>query len=127
MTILDQDRERRVTPANVGPGGRIVPVAIRSRRGWRSCVDSRLGLRGFAELSRDLELPRPTVSLHVAYVKDRGQVASRIEGRQVFNSLTRLELLDALATAQTLLAATGQGRHIAPRRGWAGKVRVSAC
>ena len=78
-----------------------------------------------AELTRDLGLAQSTVSSHVACLKDCGLVAGRMEGRRVFYSLARPELLDLLSAAETLLAATGSAVALCPTYGVDG--RDSAC
>jgi len=52
-------------------------------------------------------LAQSTVSAHIACLRDCGLVHGRAEGRQVFYSLSRPELLDLLLAAEGLLAATG--------------------
>jgi ArsR family transcriptional regulator len=59
------------------------------------------------DLTAPLGLAQSTVSAHVACLRDCGLVTGRSQGRQVFYSLARPELLDLLASAETLLAATG--------------------
>lgn len=59
------------------------------------------------DLMTMLALPQSTVSSHVACLRDCGLVAGRPEGRQMFYSLTRPELIDLLESAEVLLAATG--------------------
>lgn len=54
-----------------------------------------------------LGLAQSTISNHVACLRDCGLVQGRPEGRQVFYSLTRPELIDLLEAAERLLAATG--------------------
>jgi len=78
-----------------------------------------------AELTRDLGLAQSTVSSHVACLKECGLVAGRMEGRRVFYSLARPELLDMLTAAETLLAATGNAVTLCPTYGVGGQ--VSAC
>lgn len=78
-----------------------------------------------AELTRDLGLAQSTVSSHVACLKDCGLVAGRMEGRRVFYSLARPELLDLLSAAETLLAATGSAVALCPTYGVDGQ--DSAC
>ncbi len=78
-----------------------------------------------AELTRDLGLAQSTVSSHVACLKDCGLVAGRMEGRRVFYSLARPELLDMLSAAETLLAATGSVVALCPTYGVDGQ--DSAC
>ncbi|TSD94888.1 winged helix-turn-helix transcriptional regulator [Skermania sp. ID1734] len=60
-----------------------------------------------SDLMAGLGLAQSTVSVHVACLRDCGLVTGRPEGRQVFYSLARPELLDLLSSAKTLLAATG--------------------
>lgn len=70
-----------------------------------------------ADLIGELGLAQSTVSAHVACLRDCGLVTGRPEGRQVFYSLTRPELLDLLASAETLLAATDNAVAICPAYG----------
>ncbi|MFD6859168.1 ArsR/SmtB family transcription factor [Rhodococcus sp. NPDC060090] len=70
-----------------------------------------------ADLVGELGLAQSTVSAHVACLRDCGLVQGRPEGRQVFYSLTRPELLDLLASAETLLAATGNAVALCPNYG----------
>ncbi|CAJ1505528.1 ArsR/SmtB family transcription factor [[Mycobacterium] burgundiense] len=69
------------------------------------------------DLIGELGLAQSTVSAHVACLRDCGLVTGRPEGRQVFYSLTRPELLDMLASAETLLAATGNVVELCPNYG----------
>lgn len=69
------------------------------------------------DLIGELGLAQSTVSAHVACLRDCGLVTGRPEGRQVFYSLTRPELLDLLAAAETLLAATGNKVALCPTYG----------
>jgi DNA-binding transcriptional ArsR family regulator len=69
------------------------------------------------DLTRELALAQSTVSAHLACLRDCGLVAARPQGRQMFYSLTRVELLDLLACAQTLLAATGSAVALCPNYG----------
>lgn len=78
-----------------------------------------------AELTADLGLAQSTVSSHVACLKDCGLVAGRMEGRRVFYSFARPELLDMLGAAETLLAATGSAVALCPTYCVDGQ--VSAC
>ena len=57
------------------------------------------------------------MSAHVACLRDCGLVVGRPVGRQVFYSLARPELMDLLAAAQTLLAATGNAVALCPTYG----------
>lgn len=78
-----------------------------------------------ADLTRDLGLAQSTVSAHIACLRDCGLVAGRPEGRQVFYSLSRPELLDLLAAAESLLAATGEAVALCPRYGVTDDVAAS--
>ncbi|MGQ0774344.1 MAG: ArsR/SmtB family transcription factor [Pseudonocardiales bacterium] len=70
-----------------------------------------------ADLVGELGLAQSTVSAHVACLRDCCLVDGRPQGRQVFYSLTRPELLDMLAAAETLLAATGNAVALCPNYG----------
>nr|WP_123743111.1 metalloregulator ArsR/SmtB family transcription factor [Saccharothrix texasensis] len=70
-----------------------------------------------ADLVAELGLAQSTVSAHVACLRDCALVVGRPQGRQVFYSLARPELLDLLAAAETLLAATGQAVALCPNYG----------
>ncbi|MCF7547431.1 metalloregulator ArsR/SmtB family transcription factor [Pseudonocardia sp. WMMC193] len=69
------------------------------------------------DLTERLGLAQSTVSAHLACLRDCGLVTGRPQGRQMFYSLTRPELLDLLAAAQTLLAATGSAVALCPNFG----------
>jgi ArsR family transcriptional regulator len=70
-----------------------------------------------ADLVGELGLAQSTVSAHVACLRDCGLVEGRPQGRQVFYSLARPELMDVLAAAETLLAATGNAVALCPNYG----------
>ncbi|GAB3677704.1 hypothetical protein GCM10027597_18910 [Saccharopolyspora tripterygii] len=70
-----------------------------------------------ADLVDALGLAQSTVSAHVACLRDCGLVVGRPEGRQMFYALARPELLDLLASAETLLAATGSAVALCPTYG----------
>ncbi|MBE7698694.1 winged helix-turn-helix transcriptional regulator [Oerskovia sp. Sa1BUA8] len=70
-----------------------------------------------ADLTADLGLAQSTISSHVACLKDCGLVAGRMEGRRVYYSLARPELLEMLAAAEVLLAATGNAVVLCPNYG----------
>src|SRR5699024_7564616 len=70
-----------------------------------------------ADLVTELGLAQSTVSSHVACLRDCGLVAGRPQGRQVFYALSRPELLDLLASAETVLAATGNAVALCPNYG----------
>ena len=59
------------------------------------------------DLVDELGLAQSTISEHVACLRECGLVDGRVEGRQVFYSLTRPELIDILQAAEGLLEATG--------------------
>lgn len=69
------------------------------------------------DLTSELRLAQSTISGHLACLRDCGLVAGRPEGRQVFYSLAQPELLDLLAAAETLLAATGEAVALCPNYG----------
>lgn len=69
------------------------------------------------DLMAGLGLAQSTVSAHVACLRDCGLVMGRPQGRQVFYSLARPELMDLLASAETLLAATGNAVALCPNYG----------
>ncbi|ORM37554.1 metalloregulator ArsR/SmtB family transcription factor [Williamsia sp. 1135] len=70
-----------------------------------------------ADLVAALGLAQSTVSAHVACLRDCDLVHGRPEGRQVFYSLARPELMDLLASAETVLAATGNAVALCPNYG----------
>ena len=69
------------------------------------------------DLMRELDLPQSTVSTHLACLRDCALVDGRVDGRQVFYSLSRSELLKLLQAAEALLAATGERVALCPRYG----------
>src|SRR2546421_10961232 len=69
------------------------------------------------DLVRDLELPQSTVSTHLACLRDCALVSGRVEGRQIFYSLARPELLERRTSAEGLLAATAEQAGLCPRYG----------
>lgn len=70
-----------------------------------------------ADLTSELGLAQSTVSAHVACLRDCGLVEGRIQGRSIYYSLTRPELMDMLAQAEVLLAATGNAVSLCPNYG----------
>ncbi|MEV4102471.1 metalloregulator ArsR/SmtB family transcription factor [Nonomuraea sp. NPDC049649] len=66
------------------------------------------------DLTTRLGLAQSTVSKHLACLRDCGLVDYRAEGRQSFYFLTRPELMDLLASAEQLLAATGHAVTLCP-------------
>jgi ArsR family transcriptional regulator len=71
------------------------------------------------DLTGELGLAQSTVSKHLACLRDCGLVDYRVEGRQSFYALTRPELLDLLAAAEGVLAATGSTVALCPDNGTA--------
>ncbi|WP_246090266.1 ArsR/SmtB family transcription factor [Nonomuraea deserti] len=69
------------------------------------------------DLTAELGLAQSTVSKHLACLRDCDLVDYRAEGRQSFYSLTRPELMDLLASAEHLLAATGHAVVLCPVHG----------
>ncbi|WP_431899180.1 ArsR/SmtB family transcription factor [Nonomuraea sp. bgisy101] len=69
------------------------------------------------DLTGELGLAQSTVSKHVACLRDCDLVDYRAEGRQSFYFLTRPELMDLLASAEQLLAATGHAVALRPAHG----------
>lgn len=87
--------------------------------GTRLAIVRRLaqGEARVADLVAQLGLAQSTVSAHVACLRDCHLVQGHPQGRQVFYSLARPELLDVLAAAETLLAATGNAVALCPNYG----------
>jgi DNA-binding transcriptional ArsR family regulator len=74
-----------------------------------------LGDHRVVELTAHLGLAQSTVSGHLACLRDCGLVVSRPEGRaSVFSLAARPDLLDLLAAAERLLAATGYRVTLCP-------------
>ena len=77
-----------------------------------------LGEHRVVELTAHLGLAQSTVSAHLACLRDCGLVTSRPQGRASMWSLaTAPELLDVLAAAERLLAATGDAVVLCPAYG----------
>lgn len=72
------------------------------------------------DLTAELGLAQPTVSKHLACLRDCGLVESRPDGRASWYSLTHPELLDLLVSAERLLAATGDAVALCPNYGRSG-------
>lgn len=66
------------------------------------------------DLTGLLGLAQSTVSAHMACLRDCGLVTGRAEGRSVYYSLARPELMDLLSQAEVLLAATGNAVSLCP-------------
>jgi ArsR family transcriptional regulator, cadmium/lead-responsive transcriptional repressor len=69
------------------------------------------------DLTTTLGLPQSTVSTHLACLRDCGLVTWRPAGRQSYYDLARPELLELLADAEALLAATGHRVALCPTYG----------
>jgi len=69
------------------------------------------------DLTGELGLAQSTVSTHVACLRECGLVEGRAQGRSVYYSLSRPELMDMLAQAEVLLAATGNAVSLCPNYG----------
>ena len=69
------------------------------------------------DLTAELGLAQSTVSAHVACLRDCLLVEGRVQGRSVYYSLSRPELMDMLAQAEILLAATGNAVSLCPNYG----------
>lgn len=69
------------------------------------------------DLTGELGLAQSTVSAHVACLRDCGLVEGRAQGRSVYYSLSHPELMDMLAQAEILLAATGNAVSLCPNYG----------
>lgn len=78
------------------------------------------------DLTGMLGLAQSTVSAHVACLRDCGLVTGRAEGRSVYYSLARPELMDLLSQAEVLLAATGNAVSLCPVYGSATPTPVTA-
>jgi len=76
-----------------------------------------VGAARVVDLTGELGLAQSTVSKHLACLRDCALVDYRVEGRQSFYALTRPELLDLLAAAEGLLAATGTAVALCPADG----------
>ena len=77
-----------------------------------------LGEHKVVELTAHLGLAQSTVSAHLACLRDCGLVTSRPQGRaSMWSLVTAPELLDVLAAAERLLAATGDAVVLCPTYG----------
>nr|WP_229856771.1 metalloregulator ArsR/SmtB family transcription factor [Nocardioides flavus (ex Wang et al. 2016)] len=79
-----------------------------------------LGEHRVVDLTEHLGLAQSTVSKHLACLKDCGLIQSHPQGRASVFSLTHSEaLLDLLASAERLLALTGDAVALCPTSGLA--------
>lgn len=94
--VLDQVRLFRV----LGDPTRLGIVRILAR-----------GETRVVDLTGELALAQSTISGHLAALRALGLVEGRHEGRQVFYSLARPEVLDLLAKADEVIAAGPEGER----------------
>jgi DNA-binding transcriptional ArsR family regulator len=66
------------------------------------------------ELTAELGLAQSTVSKHLACLRDCGLVSVRAQGRASMYSLAQPALLELLAAAEQVLAATGNAVALCP-------------
>jgi DNA-binding transcriptional ArsR family regulator len=71
------------------------------------------------DLVEGLDLAQSTVSKHLACLRDCGLVSSTPTGRASLFSLAQPGLIDVLAAAETVLAATGNAVALCPTYGCA--------
>ncbi|MEW1599501.1 metalloregulator ArsR/SmtB family transcription factor [Streptomyces sp. NPDC093808] len=69
------------------------------------------------DLVKAVGLAQSTISAHLSCLRECGLVDSRAEGRASFYFLARPELMDLLAAAEGLLAATGEAVDLCPTYG----------
>lgn len=106
-----QEERETLAPATALFRGLADPVRLAILRQLAS------GEARVVDLERRLGLAQSTVSAHLGCLRECGLVEYRAVGRQSFYSLTRPELMDLLASAETLLAATGQAVALCPNYG----------
>lgn len=109
-------------PSAVGPRQELMPAAALFHSlsdATRLAIVQRLaqGEARVVDLTEQLGSAQSTISAHLACLRDCGLVVGRPEGRQMFYSLTRPELLDLLTAAEMLLAATGSAVVLCPNFG----------
>ena len=76
-----------------------------------------VGEQRVVDLVGRVGLAQSTVSGHLACLRDCGLVTSRPQGRASVYSLARPELLELLAVAERVLAATGSAVRLCPTTG----------
>ena len=109
-------------PASARPSQDLAPAVALFHSlsdGTRLAILQRLteGEARVVDLTGFLGAAQSTVSAHLACLRECGLVTGRPQGRQMFYSLTRPELMDLLASAETLLAATGNAVALCPNYG----------
>lgn len=119
------DLEKQTGAGTVDVSGAAVALFHSLSDGTRLAIVQRLaaGEARVTDLMSELGLAQSTVSGHVACLRDCGLVGGRPQGRQVFYSLTRPELLQVLAAAEAVLAATGYAVALCPTYGAPGRVQ----
>ncbi len=123
MTMSLDSRDLASTAAVPGREDASLAAAAASFRGFgdpsRLAIVCHLALgeHNVRDLTEHLGLAQSTVSAHLGCLRECGLVEYRAVGRQSFYSLTRPELMDLLASAETLLAATGQAVALCPTYG----------
>ena len=81
-----------------------------------------LGEHRVVDLTRHLGLAQSTVSKHLACLRDCGLVSARSQGRASVYSLQHVDMvLDLLAVAEKILAATGDAVTLCPSSGRQGE------
>lgn len=110
MTMMQGERET-LAPATALFRGLADPVRLAIVRQLAT------GEARVVDLERRLGMAQSTMSAHLACLRECGLVEYRAVGRQSFYCLTRPELMDLLASAETLLAATGQAVTLCPTYG----------
>lgn len=115
MTIhgCERDTDQSIGQTNIQPA---VALFHSLSDRTRLAIVQRLagGEARVSDLIGELGLAQSTVSAHVACLRACGLVEGRPEGRQIFYSVTHPELLDLLASAEELLAATGNAVTLCP-------------
>ncbi|WP_419179559.1 ArsR/SmtB family transcription factor [Rhodococcus opacus] len=114
--MLSEKANRDPAPATLAPAAALFHSLADPTR---LAIVQRLteGEARVVDLTRRLDLAQSTVSAHLACLRECGLVQGRPEGRQMFYSLARPELLDLLAAAENLLAATGNAVALCPNYG----------
>ena len=75
------------------------------------------GERRVVDLTEALGLAQGTVSGHLACLRDCGLIVGRPEGRQMFYSIAHPELMGLLASAEQVLALTGDAVELCSNYG----------
>ncbi|MEU0164109.1 metalloregulator ArsR/SmtB family transcription factor [Streptomyces iakyrus] len=118
---MTMNSTRTPSPATASCGAPSAAVALFRSLGEpaRLAILLRLaeGEARVTDLVKALRLAQSTVSAHLACLRECGLIDSRAEGRASFYFLARPELLDLLASAEQLLAATGKAVDLCPTYG----------